>query len=223
MRFDTLLSPLALLLVIACPTLSSAGTDRPLPKATSATATTEVTAPRGWQDFCRRYEEECRPQHTPAAKIPLNSETWQIISDINTWVNHEITPMTDLAHWGVVDQWDIPNDKKGDCEDFALLKRKTLMSFGLPQSALLMTVVINQRDEGHAVLTAATDRGDLILDNVTDQIISWDRTSYYFVERQSMRDPNIWQRLANPDGSVLVASQREILQHLSGASAITER
>jgi predicted transglutaminase-like cysteine proteinase len=131
--------------------------------------------------------------------------------------------MTDIEHWGVIDRWDIPTDQKGDCEDFALLKRKTLRALGLPQSALLMTVVINDHDEGHAVLTVATDHGDLILDNVTDQIISWDQTHYYFVERQSMNDPNIWTRLANPQGEMTVASQIDLIQRHKAASAINER
>jgi predicted transglutaminase-like cysteine proteinase len=32
--------------------------------------------------------------------------------------------VSDMEHWGVIDQWDYPSDGKGDCEDFALFKRR---------------------------------------------------------------------------------------------------
>ena len=41
------------------------------------------------------------------------------------------------------------------CEDYALLKRHELMQLGWPSSALLMTVVMDESFEGHAVLTSA--------------------------------------------------------------------
>jgi predicted transglutaminase-like cysteine proteinase len=213
----------AIIMAIAVPNFAIAQSERPLPHATFEKVMAEIPSPSAWQDFCRRYSDECHPSSTSPSRVALNAETWLIISDINTWANHTIKPVTDLEHWGVVDRWDIPTDQKGDCEDFALLKRKTLHSLGLPQSSLLMTVVINEHDEGHAVLTVATDHGDLILDNVTDQIISWDQTHYYFVERQSMNDPNIWTRLATPQGEIIVASQADLLQRHKTASAINER
>ncbi len=48
-------------------------------------------------------------------------------------------------------------DGYGDCEDYALLKRKMLMQAGWPREALLMTVVRDKKGEGHAVLTVKTD------------------------------------------------------------------
>ena len=38
----------------------------------------------------------------------------------------------------------------------------------------------------------ARDRGDLILDNMREEIVSWDRTGYRFVKRQSALNPNDW-------------------------------
>ena len=54
---------------------------------------------------------------------------------------------------------------KGDCEDYALLKRHTLIRKGWPVGSLLLTVVRDEKGEGHAVLTARTKQGDFILDN----------------------------------------------------------
>ncbi len=31
---------------------------------------------------------------------------------VNSWANDNIQPITDLEHWGVVEQWDYPDDGK---------------------------------------------------------------------------------------------------------------
>ena len=41
--------------------------------------------------------------------------------------------MTDMDHWGVVERWNYPDDGYGDCEDYALEKRKLLMQAGWPR------------------------------------------------------------------------------------------
>ena len=77
---------------------------------------------------------------------------------VNAWVNESIKPMTDLEHWGVVERWNYPDDGYGDCEDYVLLKRRMLMQAGWPREALLITVVRDQKGDGHAVLTVKTDQ-----------------------------------------------------------------
>ena len=64
--------------------------------------------------------------------------------------------------------------------------------------ALLVTVVKDKKGEGHAVLTVKTDRGEFILDNMTDKILSWDKTGYRFVKRQSQEDQNVWVSIGEP-------------------------
>jgi predicted transglutaminase-like cysteine proteinase len=48
-----------------------------------------------------------------------------------------------------------------------------------------MTVVLDDKNEGHAVLTIRTDRGDFVLDNKTDAVLPWFQTGYVFVKRES--------------------------------------
>ena len=117
---------------------------------------------------------------------------------INQWVNDTVKPMTDMDHWGVVERWNYPDDGYGDCEDYVLLKRKMLMQAGWPREALLITVVRDKNDDGHAVLTVKTDKGEYILDNQTDDIVLWSDTGYRFVKRQSQSDPNVWVALGEP-------------------------
>src|SRR6185437_5066626 len=89
------------------------------------------------------------------------------------------------------------DDGKGDCEDYVLLKRRMLIEAGWPREALLITVVRDRKDEGHAVLTVKTDKGDFILDNQAENIVRWYETGYRFVKRQSQSDPNVWVGLGD--------------------------
>ena len=152
----------------------------------------ETSIPFGWVDFCQRHPEECQDNDQVAQDINLTSEALRKISQINLQVNKSIDPITDQDQWGVIDQWDFPNQGRGDCEDYALLKRQKLIESGFPKSALLLTVVKEQNGDGHSVLTLKTDRGDYVLDNLNNQVKPWNKTNYRFVKRQSQSSPNIW-------------------------------
>ncbi len=58
------------------------------------------------------------------------------------------------------------------------------MERGLPRRALRMTVVIDDIGEAHAVLMVRTDRGDLILDNKTNAVLSAPNTGYTYIKRE---------------------------------------
>ncbi|MCJ2011177.1 transglutaminase-like cysteine peptidase [Methylobacterium sp. J-076] len=148
----------------------------------------------GWTDFCRRVPDECAIDPAEPRRIPLTLAVWRTLRSVNARVNARIKPMTDLAHWGLADRWDFPDDGFGDCEDYQLLKRRMLAERGLPRRALLMTVVIDDINEGHAVLTVRTDRGDFILDNKTDEIRPWKRVPYSFIKRAG-QDGTAWVSL----------------------------
>jgi predicted transglutaminase-like cysteine proteinase len=116
--------------------------------------------------------------------------------------------MTDMDHWGMIDRWNYPDDGYGDCEDYALLKRRMLMQAGWPRQALLITVVRDHNGDGHAVLTVKTDKGEFILDNQTQEILLWSETGYQFVKRQSQSDPNLWVALGEARPAVVTATSR---------------
>ena len=106
-----------------------------------------------------------------------------------------------------MDRWDYPSDGYGDCEDYVLLKRKMLMEEGFPRQALLVTVVKDEQGDGHAVLTVKTSKGEFILDNMQDEVKSWERTPYRFVKRQSQHDQNVWVGIGTPVSSPLMVSR----------------
>jgi len=108
----------------------------------------------------------------------------------------------------VVEKWSYPDDGYGDCEDYVLLKRRTLMEAGWPREALLITVVRDRKGDGHAVLTVKTDQGEFVLDNQVQEILPWSETNYRFVKRQSQSDPNQWVSIGDPRPAVTTAASR---------------
>jgi predicted transglutaminase-like cysteine proteinase len=164
--------------------------------------------PHGWVEFCARQPAECAGT-TPAPRdlFLLRREGWIDLVRVNKWVNRMITPLSDFEHWGVVEHWSYPDDGYGDCEDYVLLKRRMLIKSGWPREAVLVTVVRNKKDEGHAVLTVATNKGDYILDNETEDILLWSETGYSFVKRQSQSNPNQWVSLDGSQPVIATASR----------------
>jgi predicted transglutaminase-like cysteine proteinase len=164
--------------------------------------------PIGWVEFCNEYPRECDTRSMEARDVVLTPKAWKDLLRINKWVNTSIKPVTDLEHWGVVERWNYPDDGYGDCEDYALLKRRLLMQAGWPRQALLMTVVRDKRGDGHAVLTVKTDKGEFVLDNQNEEVLLWSETGYRFVKRQSQSDPNVWVALGDPRPAPATATSR---------------
>ena len=167
-------------------------------RATYAAVGARTSVPYGWVDFCNRYSTECDVQALDAVDIDRTPAALNDMERVNRKVNMAVEPVTDMDHWGVVDRWDYPTDGKGDCEDYALLKRKILMRKGYPRQALLMTVVKDHEGEGHAILTIKTSRGEFVLDNLDDKVLPWADTGYRFIKRQSQEAPNLWQSIGAP-------------------------
>jgi predicted transglutaminase-like cysteine proteinase len=162
----------------------------------------------GWVKFCDRHPAECTVDVFQPESLTLTQELYALLSSVDLTVNRSVKPMTDEDQWGVADLWSYPNDGYGDCEDYQLLKRKLLIEAGLPRRALLMTVVIDEKGNGHAVLTVRTDRGDLILDNRTNVVLEWPETNYTFVKRESAKKPG-WVSLApEPIGTLIVSADK---------------
>ena len=176
------------------------------PVAVPAAVTGEARPVAAWVDFCRRHPAECAVDTREAAAIALSPRVWQAIVSVNRRVNQTVRPLTDLEHWGVPDRWDFPTDGYGDCEDYQLLKRKLLVEAGLPRRAMRMTVVIDEKGEGHAVLMIRTDRGDLVLDNKTNAVLPWHETGYVYVKREGQTS-TAWVSLGGATSPTVTANR----------------
>jgi predicted transglutaminase-like cysteine proteinase len=193
---------LAAMLAMLGAATADAAADRPIYVSVGATA----RPPIGWVEFCNENPGECAGAATQARDVVLTAKVWKDLVQVNKWVNDSIKPVTDLEHWGVVERWSYPDDGKGDCEDYVLLKRRMLMQAGWPREALLITVVRDHKGEGHAVLTVKTDKGDFVLDNQAEDVLLWFETGYRFVKRQSQTNPNVWVALGDPRPAISTAA-----------------
>jgi len=154
----------------------------------------EASPPMGFVQFCKFIPEDCAGTMGEAVRVVMNADRWNDLEKINTFANETIEPVSDLDLYKVVEHWTYPQTQ-GDCEDYVLLKRKKLMMMGWPAEALLITVVRDQNNRGHAVLTVATDKGDYVLDNQSGEILPWQATGYTYYKRQSQTDPRRWVSL----------------------------
>ena len=175
------------------------GTELPIGAATRA--------PSGFVDFCRRNPKDCDggPAGTPVA---LTKETWDELNDVNVHFNKSIRSETDEKNYNRIEYWTYADDGYGDCEDFALEKRRALIKRGWPQSALSLATARNQRGELHAVLIAVTDHGDFVLDNATNFVDLWNKRPYQWVSLQEPDMPMVWHRAAATSDQTATAALR---------------
>lgn len=150
-----------------------------------------TSIPVGHAEFCQHRPDECRANPDPVAAVSLNEGLWQQLLAVNAGINQAIVPVTDQELYQVAEFWTYPNGY-GDCEDYALAKRRELINAGWPASTLLMAVVKQANGEGHAVLMVRTDRGDLVLDNQIGTVDLWNQTPYKFIKRQSQANAGQW-------------------------------
>lgn len=154
----------------------------------------EALPPIGFVRFCADNPRECVPKGHSVRRMEMTVERWHQLQQVNSFVNGKIQPVSDQELYGEAEHWTYPLDA-GDCEDYLLLKKRYLEGMGFPSSALLITVVLDEKNEGHAVLTVAAKDGDFILDNRRDEILRWSDTDYKFLKRQSGSDPRRWVAL----------------------------
>jgi predicted transglutaminase-like cysteine proteinase len=163
-----------------------------------------TSQPIGHYELCRRMPLECATRSTDNAPLELTHAAWQQIVTVNASVNERIKPLTDKEIYGKEEYWAYPT-LFGDCEDYVLLKRRELAQTGIPLSDLLITVVRKRDGEGHAVLTVRTDRGDFVLDNLSDEVKLWSQTSYTYLKRQAANNSGRWVSIEAPS-NLLVGS-----------------
>jgi len=135
-------------------------------------------APLAYQLFCLKSPRDCRAG--ASGSIRLTAAKQAMLARINRQVNRSMRPVYDKG----VDRWSA-DTRSGDCEDFALTKRRHLIKAGFPAGALRMAVARTGWGEGHAVLVVHTSTGDYVLDNRTDSIKTWRQTDLKLIKMAS--------------------------------------
>jgi len=152
--------------------------------------TSATLAPFQHVRFCLRYPEECQPNS--ATDEHIQPQKMSLLKSINQKVNQSISPR--LKAYDNGEGWTIA-PHTGDCNDYAVTKRHELLVHGLPSSALRLSVVKTPEGVGHLVLIVATTDGNMVMDNLTNEILPWQLTTYRWLKIQSMRDPHFWSEL----------------------------
>jgi predicted transglutaminase-like cysteine proteinase len=146
--------------------------------------------PAGHYNYCQRGGRHCGGQKA-YAPAKMTSKKWSKLKKVNTQVNRAIAPATDMQTRGVAEYWEIPK-KRGDCEDYSMLKRSKLLSAGFKSSQLSLAKVRQRSGEAHVVLVARTNEGDFALDNLTNSVRLVSRTGLKFLSIQSAKNASKW-------------------------------
>ena len=180
------------------------------PDANLASAITygKTLPPIGYVGFCERGEEECKFANGKAEPIVLTDQLWSQINQVNKYVNANIRGVTDVENFGMINYWTYPVNS-GLCHSYALLKKRYLTELGINPDKLLITVVLTETGEGHAVITIPTDNGDIILDNRREEILQWNQTGYTFLMRQSQGQASQWVSLQRAPSTLVQTSSAE--------------
>jgi predicted transglutaminase-like cysteine proteinase len=169
--------------LIACPVLPA--------RAGSAIATgAAVVPPSGFIHFCVKHSDECLVSGHDTARMELTAARQAELREVQARINEAIEPREDPSHL-----WEYARDGHGDCNTFALTKRRALIALGWPEETLLLAAVYTERNEGHLVLVARTSQGDLVLDNRLPRIVEWTVLPYRWVSMQSQASPARWLRV----------------------------
>lgn len=204
-KFLSILAAVAVMgmAALATPALAT-GIDFTHPAFVQVGAKTSV--PVGAAEFCKANRGECGVNGKAIAAETLTEKRWSELVQVNNIVNSAIVPVTDEAYYQVAEYWTYP-DGYGDCEDFALAKRKALIDAGWNPSTLMIAVVREPSGSGHAVLMVRTDRGDLVLDNQDGRILVWNETPYQYLKRQAQADSSKWVDLV--DNRMMIVAQQQ--------------
>jgi predicted transglutaminase-like cysteine proteinase len=149
----------------------------------------EAPMPAGYLALCQSSPRLCnfgKERKSRGVEVArLTPARFRELQDVTASVNRSMRPVADRTRFHTPDRWTV-GGAVGDCEDFAITKRKLLMAKGWPAAAVLVAIV-TLRGAQHAVLVARTDGGDFVLDNLNSSVTPWRNTNY------------VWQKIQGPD------------------------
>ncbi len=194
---------LVTLLASACNTHSGS--------ASRLTTAELVAPPQGIFEFCVQRLEDCGVT-TPEAKdadlakveeteaAPLSdAQVIEAAVRVNHAVNSALSYRSDLEQWGREEAWLLPLSEEGvaygDCEDYALEKRRELLRLGVSEDRLSLATAWSEDTGLHAVLIVRTAQADYVLDNATPIIMTVGATDYRWLSLQTGPHLLSWARV----------------------------
>jgi predicted transglutaminase-like cysteine proteinase len=153
----------------------------------------KTSKPFGHHEFCKSNPGECRAlvassleQLTPARMKKLRA--------INAAVNRSIKPVSDSVQHKSKDVWSV-GGKAGDCEDFALAKRRKLIAAGFKPGNLRLAMGWLPHGEAHLVLVVRAEQDDYVLDNLHDDVRPWKKSGVRLTKMQGDGAGHDWVKV----------------------------
>ncbi|SIN96266.1 transglutaminase-like cysteine peptidase [Vannielia litorea] len=144
-------------------------------------------APSGARSLCSQYAWACAAQSGPGRPSEL-----ALVRRVNLAINASTRTISDKSQYAREEHWALPTRKGGDCEDFALIKKRELIRSGVAPSRLLIATALDNQRRSHAVLIYRSAGGDVVLDNQTNKMLGWRETGYIFLRMQDPDNPARW-------------------------------
>jgi predicted transglutaminase-like cysteine proteinase len=138
-----------------------------------------TSQPIGAMLFCAAHQGECADKTRATTRVEMTDQRREQLRDVQYEVNRRIDPTATVEV-----AWHYAANGKGTCVQYAMEKRRQLIALGWPASSLQLATVTTRQGEGHLVLVAATTQGELVLDNLRQDITPWQALPYRWIARQ---------------------------------------
>lgn len=151
-----------------------------------------VLAPFQHIRFCLRYPQECSANEIGSDVLAHSKQAIDLLDRVNSDVNASIAPRMKNYEVDVSERWTL-NPSQGDCNDYAVSKRRALVEKGVPAGSMRLAAVKIASGLDHLVLVVSTTKGDYVLDNLAKRVVRWDSLDYRWLKIQSSHDPRLWR------------------------------
>ena len=191
--------------------------------------TNKVTGAGQWRRVLRRIDEEsglydaCDNDKSPcpvkirawrrSMRLMHQFKGWDLLAAVNSKVNKLIDFRDDIDTYGQKDHWASPGEaltRKGDCEDYAILKYTSLLELGVDDEQMRIVVVMDtKRRIGHAILSVNLNGKTYILDSLRRRPVLHTKLSRY-VPYYSINRHGQWLNLATRKRTPKIAGDKTI-------------
>jgi predicted transglutaminase-like cysteine proteinase len=143
-----------------------------------------TTQPLGAMLFCTTHTVECNGSLKTTRIALTGGRLGQL--QLAQQLNEKLRPASPSV------AWHYPEGTTGSCVQYAMSKRRMLLAFGWPASSLQLATATTRRGTGHLVLLVQIMGNTLVLDNLRNDIPSWDDLPYHWHAVQQGASMDHW-------------------------------
>ncbi|HWK44120.1 MAG TPA: transglutaminase-like cysteine peptidase [Stellaceae bacterium] len=149
--------------------------------------------PGGFIWFCVMHADDCLARQPVAPRnATVSVDAIDTLEKVQASVNETVRYADEPPQ-----RWDYPKNGSGNCNGFAMEKRRRLIQLGWPVRELRLAVAVTETDESHLVLVVSLPSGDVVMDNRRTDVTPWDQLPYRWIEAQDPANPTRWNAIAS--------------------------